>query len=83
MDVKNKIKHFIATELLDESIKFDLEDTTHLIETGIIDSLGIIKILEFLEETFSVKVNGEQLVPENFENILCVSQLVEKKIMVN
>jgi len=79
MDVKNVIRQFIHTELLYEKENIRLDDTTQLLDTGILDSLGIMKLLPFLEETFSIRVNEEELIPENFECIDTISHLIVKK----
>lgn len=79
MDVKNLVKQFICTEILYEQGDIRLEDTTPLLDEGIIDSLGIMKLLPYLEETFSIRVSEEELTPENFENVHAISLLVGKK----
>jgi len=80
MDVKDVIRQFIHTELLYKKENIRLDDTTQLLDTGILDSLGIMKLLPFLEETFSIRVNEEELIPENFECIDTISRLIVKKI---
>ena len=79
MNIKNLIKQFIHTELLYEKENIRLDDTTQLLDTGILDSLGIIKLLAFLEETFSIRVSEGELIPENFESVYAISLLVEEK----
>ena len=79
MDVKDVIRQFIHAELLYEKENIRLDDTTQLLDTGILDSLGIMKLLPFLEETFSIRVNEEELIPENFECIDTISHLIVKK----
>ena len=56
MDVKEKIRQFIIEEVcLDGTIK-DLADDDLLIESGIIDSMGILTLLAFLEENFKIHI---------------------------
>ena len=40
-----------------------------LIEKGIMDSTGVLELVEFLESTYSIKIEDEELVPENLETI--------------
>jgi acyl carrier protein len=80
MNIKDLIKQFIQNEILYDKEKVALEDSTLLIDSGTIDSLGIMKLLAFLEETYSIKMNEDELIPENFESIKAISLLVEKKI---
>ena len=80
MDIKDCIKQFIQTEILYDKEKVALEDSTPLIDSGIVDSLGIVKLLAFLEETYAIRMNEDELIPENFESIEVIFLLVEKKI---
>jgi acyl carrier protein len=50
-----------------------------LLESGIVDSLGILDVVAFLERTFSIKIEDDELVPENFGSIEYLASFVEKK----
>jgi len=52
---------------------------TPLLEKGILDSLGILDVVGFLETEFSIVVNDEELVPENFQSLGTLSAFVLKK----
>lgn len=80
MESKKLIKEFVLSNLLKSRDGEDLKDTDSLIEKGIIDSLGIMKLIVYLEKEFDVKITDAELTPENFENIETVSQLVESKL---
>lgn len=79
MDAITRIKQFIETEILYEQEDILLQETTPLLETGLLDSLGIIKLLAFLEATFSIQVREDELIPEHFETIQAILLLLEKK----
>jgi len=49
----------------------------NLLESGIIDSLGVLEIVTFLQQEFSVAVADEDLTPENFHSIECMARFVE------
>jgi acyl carrier protein len=74
------IREFIHSEIIGSSNGINLEDTHSLFGSGIIDSLGMMKLLLFLEEKFVIQVTDEDLTPENFESIRTLSLLVEKKM---
>jgi acyl carrier protein len=78
MSTKEIIREFISEELLHDHNQNKLQDEDQLIETGIIDSLGIMTLLVFLEEKFSIQVSGDDLVPENFSSITAISSLTER-----
>jgi acyl carrier protein len=72
------LKKFIITEVaVDLDIK-SLEPDEDLLGSGIIDSLAILKLVTFLEETFGIKVNDEDIVPENFQNLKSIVEYVER-----
>ena len=50
-----------------------------LLDSGIIDSLGILEVVQFLESEFGVHVNDEEMMPENFETINGISIFVNSK----
>ena len=47
---------------------------------GIVDSLGLIKIINFLEDRFSLKLNDIDIIPEHFESIESISILLERTL---
>lgn len=80
MDSKAQIKEFILTELVKDKEHADLADADPLIETGIIDSLGIMKLIGFLEDNLSIQVADNELIPENFSSLNAINSLVSSKV---
>ncbi len=78
MDTTQIIKNFVVSELCVDNIV--LGDTDQLIEQGIVDSSGIMSLISFLEEKFSIEISGDELVPENFESVATITLLVNRKI---
>ncbi len=50
-----------------------------LLESGIVDSLGVLELIEFLERTFGISITEEDLLPENFDSIARMAGLVHRK----
>ena len=78
-DMKDKIRLFIVENFLfgkDE----DLTDDSSFLEEGIIDSTGILELVSYLEEEFSISVDDEELIPENLDSIKNVVGYLEKKV---
>ena len=83
MDTKEKIRDFILKELcLDESIEV-LADDDQLIEKGIIDSMGILNLLVFLEENYGVLLDEGQLNRKNFATLQSICDLVVQNIPIS
>ena len=81
-DPKGRIKMFIVENFLFGNAEGLMDDTSFL-EDGIIDSTGVLELVNFLEEEFSIKVEDEELVPENLDSINNLSAYLQKKIPLN
>jgi acyl carrier protein len=75
--VKEQLTEFIIKEVNPDLNLDHLDDDEALIESGIIDSLGILKILAFMDETFGVDLSSDQIKPENFRDVRTICALVE------
>lgn len=83
MEIKEQMRHFILKELcLDGSIK-SLADDEQLIEQGIIDSMGILSLLAYLEENFGILLTEEELNTKNFATLQSICDMVAKKMQMS
>jgi acyl carrier protein len=78
MNTNEVIRDFIVNEMLHGSLTSPLRDEDQLVESGIIDSLGVMTLLSFLDEKFSIQVGGDDLIPENFESVSAIASLVNR-----
>jgi len=79
MQIENEIRKFIMENfILDEELNLSEEDS--LLEKGIIDSTGVLELVAFIEETYSFKINDEELAPENLDSIKNISQFIQNKL---
>lgn len=79
MNIENDIRSFIVSNFLFGEAG-DLNDDTRFMESGIIDSTGILELVMFLEMTYKIKIQNEEVLPENFDSIGRVAQFVSKKL---
>lgn len=82
MDISKSLEQFIQEQIIKGQKDIDLQLSTNLIEEGIIDSLGIMKLLTFIEENYNLEISDEELLPENFESLKAICEMVESKINV-
>lgn len=68
-------------ELTKKPEHLEISDQENIVMNGIVDSLGLIKIINFLEERFSLKIQDEDIIPEHFENIESISNLLERMLI--
>ena len=81
MNTSDNIRNFITNEILHGSLNHALDDQESLIESGIIDSLGIMTLLAYVEQQFSIEISGDDLIPENFASISAITALVERQLV--
>jgi acyl carrier protein len=79
MDTANTIERFVVDELLMGDSRMKLDHDQSLVTSGAIDSLAILRLIAFLEEQFGIKVDDEELIPDNFESINIIKDFVENK----
>ncbi len=58
--------------------EFDFKDSADFIEDGYLDSFDIVSLVSELEEQFNVKIDGLEIVPENFGSVEAIAALVKK-----
>ncbi|MBI5643639.1 MAG: hypothetical protein HY954_09235 [Deltaproteobacteria bacterium] len=78
MNEKDKLKEFIITEVCPDAGLKDIGDDEALISSGLVDSLGILKILSFVDEEFSVNLGSDEIRHENFSTVSTICSLIEK-----
>ncbi len=76
------VRQFIVENFLFEEAGSLKEDTSFL-ESGIIDSTGVLELVSFLEERFGIRVEDDELVPENLDSIENVVNYVARKLGVS
>jgi len=79
MGTNDVIREFIQNEVIQQALDKPLDDNYQLVESGIVDSLGIMSLLSFLEEKFSVQIPSEDLNPENFASVTTIAALIERQ----
>ena len=82
MEIQDEIKNYIVENILfgDGDI---LDSDTLLQENGILDSIGFLEIITFVEERYQIKIEDNEVVPENFGSIERISSFIKKKMKEN
>jgi acyl carrier protein len=70
------IRAFIVERLAPATGRTQLADDEDLIDTGVVDSLGIFQLVAFLEERFGIAIADTDITPDNFATIERIEQLV-------
>ena len=59
--------------------KQNVKDSDALLETGVLDSLGVLDLVGFLDQTYSIGISDDELLPDNFQTIERIAAFVERK----
>jgi acyl carrier protein len=78
MDDTTKIKTFIVEEFMPDVTVDDLESDYDLLEGGVVDSLGLLKVVAWLETEFDIGVDDAELGPESFRTVDAIKAFVDQ-----
>jgi acyl carrier protein len=78
LETKTKVKEYILKATLSD-VKI-INDDTLIFEAGLLDSMGLLFLIEFLKEEFNVETNDDELIVENFESINNIVSYLERKL---
>ena len=67
--MESVINDYVSKELAQDASLLPLGNATSLLETGILDSLSLLKLVVFIQERFGIVVDDVDLVPENFDTV--------------
>jgi acyl carrier protein len=78
--IAQEIREFVVTNFLfgQNTAKLDLE--TSFLESGIIDSTGVLELVAFIEQKYDVSVGDQELLPENLDSVHNASRFVAGKL---
>lgn len=79
-DIVDIISQFIKNNFILSDQKENIDVNISLYENRIVDSTGVLEIVDFLEEKFGIKIEDDELVPDNLDSINKMSKFVQRKI---
>ena len=78
--VANQLRAFVVETFLFGDSSTALPEDASFIESGLIDSTGILELVAFVEEEFGISVADEEILPDNFDSIGKVEGFVARKL---
>ena len=76
---RDMLRKFILEDYLFTDDQAALQDDTSFLEEGILDSMGILEIIMFLEDEFGVKVANDEMIPSNLDSIKNLLAFIDRK----
>jgi len=77
--LESTIREFLTTEVFYDKDLRTLKADDSLLEKGLLDSLSILKIVTFCEESFGNTIPDAEVLPEHFESVKAIAALVERQ----
>jgi acyl carrier protein len=78
-EARDILRGFITEHFLSKAGLGSFSDEDSFMEKGIIDSTGVLELLEFIEGNFSIRVEDEEIIPENLDSLDKVVGFVHRK----
>jgi acyl carrier protein len=78
-DVKGAIRRFVLSEFLQGEAESNVPDELRLRTDGIVDSIGTLRLVRFVEERFGVEIQPHETGVEHFDSIADIAALVARK----
>ncbi len=80
MDYTKEIREFVVSNFL-YGERGSFTDDTSFLESGVIDSTGMLDLISFLESTYGIRIAPEEMVPENLDSVGQAASFLQKKLI--
>jgi acyl carrier protein len=78
MTLKARLAKHIQETLASGVSDLRIEDDTPLIDKGIVDSIGLMEVVMFIEQETGVRVPDEEIAPDNFQTVASMEEMVQR-----
>lgn len=77
MPLREQLSSFIAERLL-QNRAATVDPNESLLDRGVVDSVGLLNLITFLETETGIRVPEDEMVPENFDSVVAMEALVDR-----
>lgn len=78
-DIKGTVRNYILQNFLMGDLGVQLKDDQSFLDHRIIDSTGFIELVTFLETTWTLRIQDEEMIPENLDSLDNIERFVRAK----
>jgi acyl carrier protein len=79
-DLRSALRRHITRSFLPRAGLRSFQDSDSFLKKGILDSTGVLELLEFIEDRFGIKVEDDEIIPENLDSVDRLARYVQKKL---
>jgi acyl carrier protein len=80
MEVKTQVREYVAKNLLFSDNGFEYGDDDSFLQEGIVDSVGVLELVLFVEEKFGVAVDDQDITPDNFDSVNRLADYIQRHV---
>jgi len=77
-DTREAVRDFLIAQNRWHEPREQLTDDYPLLQNGVIDSLGLFRLVSFLEDTYGLRVDDRELVPAHFSTVSAIADFIER-----
>jgi len=78
-NIKREVRTYLLDNFLMGGTGQDVQDDTSFMDNHILDSTGFIELISYLEDQFGIRIEDEEMVPENLDNLNSIERFVSGK----
>jgi acyl carrier protein len=75
-----KIRRYIADNILFTGNGYPYSDDASFLNEGVVDSMNVLELVMFVEQNFGIKVDDQEIIPDNFDSITKLATYVQNKV---
>ena len=77
--IEDEVRHFLTDTFPLSADGFSLAGADSLLETGVIDSVGVLELIQFIESRYEIEIPDAEVLPENLDSIDAITRYVSSK----
>lgn len=78
--IHDQIRQYVKDNFLFGNSNADITNDQSFLDTGIIDSTGVLELVTFIEESFDIHFEDDELIPENLDSVNNITQFINTKM---
>lgn len=80
MNVKEQVRKFLLENpVYSDTVPAELTDVFPLVDSGVLDSIGVYTLVAYLEKVFSIQIQVSDLTDKNFSNLLTIESFIKER----
>ncbi len=78
MKLTREIKEFIVSEFIPGTAPEELDSSYDLLDTGVVDSLGLLRLIQWVGDRYGIAIDDIEISPDNFRSVNAVREFIEE-----